>query len=114
MHREIRDLGTIPAHIKTLVGWEALAWHTPEWWRFQWEITELVEVTTARAQPTGWSDWLLWSNAVHERDRKARPDLPLKSAGPNQGTIDMLKADRGDLLTFALLVANKIRRHDEA
>ncbi len=42
MRREIRELGHIPPHIKACVGWEALAWHTAEWWRFQWEITELV------------------------------------------------------------------------
>ncbi|MDP8960687.1 MAG: methyltransferase domain-containing protein [Actinomycetota bacterium] len=42
MTKEIRELGAIPGHIKRLVGWEAIAWHTVDWWRFQWEITGLV------------------------------------------------------------------------
>jgi cyclopropane fatty-acyl-phospholipid synthase-like methyltransferase len=37
MTREVRELGAIPPHIKALVGWEALAWHTAGWWRFQEE-----------------------------------------------------------------------------
>ncbi|WP_406187297.1 hypothetical protein [Streptomyces sp. NBC_01006] len=41
-----------------MVGWEAIAWHTAEWWRFQWEITELVDVTSARLQDDAWRDWL--------------------------------------------------------
>ncbi|MFG2681871.1 SAM-dependent methyltransferase [Streptomyces sp. NPDC048392] len=57
--REARRPGAIPPHIKAVVGWEAMAWHTAEWWRFQWEVTELVDVTSARPQPEAWRDWLL-------------------------------------------------------
>jgi SAM-dependent methyltransferase len=89
--REVRDLGAIPPHIKDLVGWEALAWHTPQWWRFQWEITELVTVTAARRQEDGWRDWLLWAQA----------------AGRAQATVDMLTADQGEYLGFAMITAVK-------
>ncbi|WP_432041773.1 hypothetical protein [Streptomyces cadmiisoli] len=70
MKREIRELGVIPPHIKEVVGWEAIAWHTAEWWRFQWEITELVDVTSARLQKDAWRDWLLWARAgaAHQPD----------------------------------------------
>jgi SAM-dependent methyltransferase len=95
MTREIRELGHIPEHIKQLVGWEALAWHTADWWRFQWEITELVDVTAARLQPNGWNDWLRWSRAVSEY------------RGERDGTLDMLEADNGQYLTFAILAARK-------
>lgn len=98
MTREVRELGAIPAHIKALVGWEAIAWHTPAWWRFQWEITELVEVTSARMHPEGWHDWLLWSRACAEH-------APAEPA--HQRVIDMLTADGGDLLGFAMLAARK-------
>lgn len=90
MTREVRDLGAIPAHIKELVGWEAIAWHTAEWWRFQWEITELVTVTSARLQEDGWGDWLLWARACGEED-----------------VIRMLEADKGEYLSFALITARK-------
>ncbi|NIK62468.1 SAM-dependent methyltransferase [Kribbella shirazensis] len=95
MTREIRDLGHIPEHIKKLVGWEAIAWHTADWWRFQWEITELVDVTAARLQPNGWADWLRWSRAVSEY------------RGERDGALDMLEADNGQFLTFAILAARK-------
>jgi SAM-dependent methyltransferase len=95
MRREIRELGYIPDHIKKRVGWEALAWHTADWWRFQWEITELVEVTAARLQESGWQDWLIWSQARSEH------------RGTRDGALDMLEADRGEYLTFALLAARK-------
>ncbi|WP_053690792.1 SAM-dependent methyltransferase [Streptomyces sp. WM6372] len=99
MTREVRDLGAIPPHIKRVVGWEAIAWHTPQWWRFQWEITELVNVTSARLQPDAWQDWLLWSRACAEH----RPD----GAKANQPVIDMLTEDGGEYLSFALLTARK-------
>lgn len=97
LRQEIRELGHIPDHIKQVVGWEAIAWHTADWWRFHWEITELVEVTSARFQDTGWHDWLTWSRAVGA------------AAGTPDPTVAMLEADEGRLLTFALLTARKPR-----
>jgi SAM-dependent methyltransferase len=99
MTREIRELGAIPAYIKEVVGWEAIAWHTPQWWRFQWEITELVTVTSARLQEDGWRDWLLWTRACAERE----------AGGTEAGhpVIDMLTEDAGELLGFTLITARK-------
>ncbi|TWD81781.1 methyltransferase family protein [Kribbella amoyensis] len=95
LRREVRELGEIPAHIKKVVGWEAIAWHTADWWRFQWEITELVDVTAARLQETGWQDWLLWAQAT-----SASGDTP-------DPVLAMLEEDQGEYLTFALLSARK-------
>ncbi|TCC36502.1 methyltransferase domain-containing protein [Kribbella speibonae] len=95
MTQEVRELGHIPEHIKKMVGWEALAWHTADWWRFQWEITELVDVTAARLQENGWADWVKWSHAVSEY------------RGERDGALDMLEADNGQYLTFAILAARK-------
>ncbi|WP_093694983.1 cyclopropane-fatty-acyl-phospholipid synthase family protein [Streptomyces sp. 2231.1] len=97
--REVRELGAIPAHIKKVVGWEAIAWHTAQWWRFQWEITELVDVTSARLQPDAWKDWLLWARACAER----RPD----GRTADQPVIDMLTEDGGTFLSFALVTARR-------
>ena len=99
MTREVRALGSIPPHIRACVGWEAIAWHTADWWRFQWEITELVTVTAAWLQPHGWSDWLLWARACLAR-----------ASGDTAGVrsvIAMLEADRGEFLSFAMVVARK-------
>lgn len=95
MTREIRDLGHIPEHIKKLVGWEALAWHTPDWWRFQWEITDLVEHVTARLQAEGWRDWLTWAERKSEH------------TGTPDDSLEMLRADQGEYLGFALVSARK-------
>ncbi|MEV5748327.1 methyltransferase domain-containing protein [Actinoallomurus sp. NPDC052308] len=99
MTREVRDLGAIPPHIKKVVGWEAIAWHTADWWRFQWQITELVEVTSARLQQDAWRDWLLWTRAGAEHDPA--------SQSAKQPVIDMLTQDRGEFLSFALVTAHK-------
>lgn len=98
--REPRDLGGIPPHVWACVGAEAAAWHTPEWWRFQWEVTELVSVTSARLQPHGWEDWLLWTRVVREHGG-GDPEA-------TDGVIEMLEADGGELLSFALLTARKL------
>jgi SAM-dependent methyltransferase len=93
LRREVRDLGEIPPHIKACVGWEAMAWHTADWWRSQWEITELVDVTSARLQEQGWADWLRWARAEESDDQES--------------VLRMLETDGGDLLTFALVTAVK-------
>lgn len=97
MTTDVRDLGEIPDHIKRLVGWEALAWHPPEWWRQQWELTGTVEVLAARLQGTGWHDWLLWARALLERGNESVQD-----------TIDMLESDQGELLSFALITGRRL------
>ncbi|MEU9992526.1 methyltransferase domain-containing protein [Streptomyces sp. NPDC048045] len=99
MTPEVRELGEIPPHIKKVVGWEAIAWHTADWWRFQWQITELVEVTSARLQQDAWRDWLLWAQAGAEHQPAGRK--------ANEAVIDMLTADGGDFLSFALVTARK-------
>nr|WP_237522738.1 methyltransferase domain-containing protein [Streptomyces sp. SID1328] len=99
MTREVRELGAIPPHIKKVVGWEAIAWHTADWWRFQWEITELVKVTSASLQQDAWRDWLLWTQAGIEH----QPD----SQSANQAVIDMLTTDAGQFLSFALVTARR-------
>jgi SAM-dependent methyltransferase len=99
MTPEVRDLGARPRHIKAFVGWEAMALHTAAWWRFQWEVTGLVSVISARLQPDGCADWLLWSQACLERCADGRAHL--------ESVIAMLEADGGDLLSFALVAARK-------
>lgn len=99
MTREVRDLGKIPPHIKACVGWEAIAWHTAAWWRFQWEVTELVTVTSARLQAKGWHDWLLWARVCRDHGSGDRQAI--------ENVIAMLEADNGELLSFALVAACK-------
>lgn len=99
--RELREIGEIPAHIKEHVGWEALCFHTTEWWRYQWAISEKVQVVAARSHPEGWRDWLIWSEVC--RDYGASDFVRDDSAA----TVKMLEADQGEYLTFALVAARR-------
>lgn len=94
MLHDVRDLGAIPDHIDSTVGWEALAWHPPGWWRQQWELTGLVDDVQARAARAGWADWLRWAETV-AAERRHDP------------SVAMLRADQGELLTFAVVSAVK-------
>lgn len=96
MREDPRDLGYLPEHIAKVVGWEALGWHTAEWWRQQWSLGGLVEVTSARLQDGGWEDWLRWAKAVAATNPAA------------MASVEMLEADRGGLLTFALVSGRKL------
>lgn len=93
LRREIRELGAIPPHIERCVHHEALAWHTAEWWRAHWELTGLATVESARLQPDGWEDWLLWERVA------------LAHGTGDEGVVAMLEEDGGEVLTFALVVA---------
>jgi SAM-dependent methyltransferase len=97
VRRELRDLRGIPDHVRAGASWEALSFHTADWWRFQWEQSGLIDVTAARTQPDGWADWTLWcevcaSHSPHELIRQGSRD-----------TLRMLETDQGDLLTFAMV-----------
>jgi SAM-dependent methyltransferase len=87
--------GHLPAHVAAVVGDEALAWHTDAWWRALWEGCSAVDVLAARLQHDGWEDWLRWQRAA---DRAA-------GLFAGSAVLDMLLADGGALLTFALLAA---------
>ena len=108
LRREVRALGGIPECVRRAVGWEALAWHTPEWWRFQWVATGLVEVTAARMQDGGWEDWLLWHRATAAA--RAAGTLPAAAGASAEGdpVLTMLEQDGGALLGFAVLVARTL------
>ena len=55
----------------------------------------MVDVLDARLQQDGWDDWVRWQRAVD------------RAAGHFEGSavLDMLLADGGEQLTFALLAA---------
>lgn len=61
-----------------------------------------MTVTSARLQPGAWQDWLVWARVCLEHGRN--DDEYRKSV---QSTINMLEADGGELLSFALLTARR-------
>ncbi len=89
---EVRELGEIPDHVDKVFGVETAAWHTAEWLRTQWTFSRAFADVTARTQPDGCANWLLWERAVLE--------LKGEHSSPAQ---QMLEADGGAFLTFAIV-----------
>jgi len=100
LRTEPQELAGIPAHVRDCVGWEALAWHTCEWWSRLWKATGLVTSVSCRLQQDGWEDWLLWQHAVVA----SKPVAPTEARDADP-VLTMLEADLGTSLTFALLSA---------
>lgn len=82
-----------PAYVTEVIGWEAGAWHAPDWWAMHWRLSGLVENVTARMQQHGREDWLRWSRALGEDE-----DGPV---------ISMLEADEDDQIGFSVVAATK-------
>lgn len=82
-----------PTHVTDVVGWEAAAWHAPQWWVTHWSLSGLVRDVSARMQPGGRADWLAWCEVVGE--------------GPDSPVVDMLRNDVDDQIGFVLASATK-------
>lgn len=83
-----------PEMVSALVGWEAAAWHSPQWWRRHWELTGLVDDVRARMQAGSREDWMLWAQA--------------SSAEHDSATVRMLASCAPDDIGFALVSAVKV------
>ena len=89
--------GAVPAGVSEVVGFEAAAWHSPEWWQRHWELTAMVDEVNASWQPRGYENWLLWAEAVREHADDDSEDRVL----------NMLRQDGGRELGFVLLTARR-------
>jgi SAM-dependent methyltransferase len=86
--------GTLPAHLA--VHWPPDFWtfHSPAWWRRQWERSGAVEVEVSDRIPDGWRDWLWWDEACGAEGFRHDDDVPA-----------MLRHDAGRTLGFTRMVA---------
>ncbi|HEY8454401.1 MAG TPA: methyltransferase domain-containing protein [Actinopolymorphaceae bacterium] len=87
----------IPPHVERVLGWEAAAWHTPDWWARHWELSGMLTDVRARWQDGGRDSWLLWEQARRELTNEAGPSAVL----------EMLRADTDEQIGFALVSARK-------
>jgi hypothetical protein len=90
----------VPAHVASVVGWEAASWHSPAWWARHWELSGLLTGIQARWQEGGRDDWLAWERARQQLHADPAPSLVL----------GMLEADVHEDIGFALLTALKKQR----
>jgi SAM-dependent methyltransferase len=86
--------GAVPAYVSAVVGLEAAAWHSPEWWRRHWELSGLLDDVQARWQAGGRDDWLLWARANQEHEE-------------TDVVVDMLERDTDEQIGFTLVTARK-------
>jgi SAM-dependent methyltransferase len=56
----------VPEEVWSLFGYEAAAWHTPEWWRAHWELSGMLDDIETGWQRDGLESWILWAEAVRE------------------------------------------------
>jgi SAM-dependent methyltransferase len=89
--------GHLPDYVREVAGWEAAAWHSPDWWRRHWELSGLVHDVRARWQLGGRDDWLLWAQSGGERGGPAGADAVIR----------MLLLDVDEQLGFTLIGATK-------
>ncbi|MFF6990392.1 methyltransferase domain-containing protein [Streptomyces sp. NPDC010273] len=91
-----------PEHLKPFWDPGFWAFHSPAWWRRHWTRGGGVEVETADWQPDGWKDWLLWSEVCAEESPYAW------MADMARDSVDLVKADRGQLLGFTRVVGRRV------
>ena len=89
--------GGVPSSVSEVVGFEAAAWHSAEWWHRHWELTAMVDEINASWQPRGYENWLLWAEAVREYANDDSEDHVL----------NMLRQDDGREIGFVLLTARR-------
>jgi len=85
-----------------VLGYEAAAWHAPDWWRRHWELSGLLEDVRAWWQEDGHNNWLLWARAVAAH----------RGAGED-AVLETLEADGGDEIGFVLAVGRRPRTGQE-
>jgi ubiquinone/menaquinone biosynthesis C-methylase UbiE len=88
--------GPVPTYVWDVVGAEAAAWHSPQWWQRHWEMSGLLEDVQARWQAGGRDDWLLWARAGREHKGEASDVI-----------VDMLEKDVDEQIGFTLISARK-------
>ncbi|WP_407698690.1 SAM-dependent methyltransferase [Streptomyces fagopyri] len=89
--------GHAPEHLAPWWDWECNGFHTPQWWWRLWESSGKVDVERADLLPDGAAHWLAWEEAVLETDPTER----------TVGVVALLRADAGQTLGFARVVARK-------
>lgn len=86
----------VPAYVSAVVGHEAGAWHSPEWWHRHWQLSGLIEDVQARWQVGGRENWLVW----------ARAGCEFRGESSN-AVLEMLERDTDEQIGFTLISGRK-------
>lgn len=85
--------------------WDPEFWsfHSPEWWRRQWERSAVVDVEVADLLPDGWSLWMRWAQVLNEVAVRVEEDVPVPSDEVDD--VALLEADTTRLIGFTRVIA---------
>lgn len=95
----MREIGDhLPEHLLPFWAQECWTWHTPDWWRWHWMRTGLVDVQIVDTMPGGVDPWMQW--------KKAR-----FAAGDERESVKtdirVMEADQGRYMGFVRMIAQR-------
>jgi len=102
------EIDEVPEPLRELWGPDYWTFHSPGWWRRNWERSGAVEVEIADLLPNGWELWHLWAEVLDDLDAEVAPDSPSPPEGADD--LKLLAADADRLLGFARVVGRKPAR----
>ena len=85
-----------PEHLEPHWYWDFSSFHSPDWWRRNWERSGLMTVELADMMPDGWKHWMTSDSVSGE----------WKGEGSHA---EMLRVDAGRNLGFTRVVARRRR-----
>jgi SAM-dependent methyltransferase len=83
----------VPPHLREEYAKEWYAFHSPDWWRWHWEKTGLVDIEVADLVPGGWDLWMQYEQVA----------MQMLNREPYQPLIQ----DKGRYIGFPWLVARR-------
>lgn len=94
-----KEINKVPTALHPYWDRDFFSFHSPQWWKWHWQKTDLVDVTVADMVPNGHQLWLTWSKAFLEM-KLGPQDIIFNEA-------KMLEVDKGQQLGFTRLLATK-------
>ncbi len=87
----------IPEAYQAYWEWDYCSFHTPAWWKHNWERCGLVRVEHADTLPDGWREWLLWHEVCDAHNGRA-----------DNREAELVRMDRGRTLGFTRVVGRRV------
>ena len=78
------------------LDWGIYAYHSPEWWARLWSLSQCIKVEISDLLPNGFDVWFHWESIGQSTFNSGR-----------DGDFMLLKADKGNYLTFGRTVGKK-------
>jgi cyclopropane fatty-acyl-phospholipid synthase-like methyltransferase len=100
------EIDDVPESLKKYWGPDFWTFHSPDWWRRNWERSGAVDVELADLVSGGWDLWHLWAEVLDAVGARGAADAP---APPEKGGDDLalLDDDTTRLIGFTRMVGRR-------